>query len=148
MAVAPVLRRVANASWDVGKYEAVLGSALDAEPGSLSSRFGPFVTGATQVSAIVLLRALPLLDALLVAGQSSGVLHGQRVETALLSLLSRRPLLLGSAEVPLRVAHAFTDHLLAVLKALRTMKRENEVADTSRWARRYPNSGVARPQTC
>lgn len=120
------LRRTANAEWGEEKYAAVLGAWLLPMTGTLEARWGPFVKVVSQVSASTLVRMLPVCEAFIDAGQRSAVLHGHRLEAAIYSIVSDNPHLRRDGELPQHCAHSCADHLLAVLKALRTMKSEEE----------------------
>lgn len=87
---------------------------------------------------------LSLLETFIDAGQDSAVVHGTRLETALVGVVATTPHLIGQSENAEKVAHDFTNHIMAGFKVLRTMVWEDGIVKWERWCRRFPKTGSIR----
>ena len=121
------LRRTASKEWDVQAYGDAVTSALQAcgRPGTLEMAFGPFSALGKQVTAFGLMRCLPLIEAFVGGGQRGAVIHGSRLEAAVVGLLASKPHLLGPDEKAEMTAHLFTNHVMAVLRTIRQLQYED-----------------------
>ena len=119
-------RRTASALWSVSQYRDAVAAAVEesGRPGTLEFVFGPFVRLASHVSAVCLVRNLPLLRALLSRGLSTGVVHGARLEAGIQSLLEKSPHLLAASERASDVAHHATNHCMHVMRMARLLHSE------------------------
>ena len=141
-------RATANSEWGVGKYRDVISSVFDASPGvmnqTLEAVYGPFVKDGDVVSSSALTRALPLAERFVYSGQSTAVIHGCRLEAALVEELSTRPHFMTSTQSVAQLAHSFTNHVVAIMKTIRAFVREEQPVDNARWTRRFPKTGGIR----
>ena len=140
------MRRIANKLWDVSRYASLLKGVLDKDPGggTLETRFGPWITTSSNVTPAALLRALPLVNGLLDAGQVEAVIHSARFEAATFSCLQENPALCCRGKSSQTQAYEATNHVMAVLKFLRTWKYESDNASNSRWKRLFPKTNFMR----
>ena len=128
----PSKRRCAPPDWNVTTYVSLIDDVLDRLPDtSLEMLWGPWVGAASHVSTSGLVRLLPLLDQL-VSNNSDGVVHGARMEAAIKIIISKKSYLAPSTSDAYDIAHRFTNHVMACLKKLRTMKQEDDSSSDAR----------------
>ena len=115
--------------WDVETYELALTRAMasSGHTGTLEMMFGPLVRSPTQVSQHTLVRSLTLVETLVEMGQLDGVVHGARLQSAVGLVLHKQGHLLPPGDSAEALAHAFTDHVMAVLRMLRTIIKEESL---------------------
>lgn len=94
------------------------------------------------ISAVSLLRALPLLHAFMEAGARQGVLLSYRLEAAALAMCAERPSLVAGRVQD--AAAMFAVHIGACFKVLRALVREDRQEQGARGGRRYPKTGHLR----
>ena len=145
MADTPCKRRRKACDWSVMEYTDFLEDAVKRTKrrGSLDTIFGPYARLSSQVTAATLVRNLSLVEAVFERGQTTCVLHSSRLEAAAASLLTTRPHLLSEGADFRRNAHDFTDHVMAIMRTIRTLRFEDDSTGGGRLCSSLILGGVA-----
>ena len=132
--------------WNDAKYEEVMRYVVQEHvTGTLTGSFGPLAKDSYQVSCAGLTRSFGLAETIIDCGQVSGVVHSVRLENAILNLIRDQPKLMGNNDSAQRLAHEFANHVVAILKVLRTMHAEERVFEShTAWSKRFPKTGRIR----
>eukprot|EP00959_Pyramimonas_sp_CCMP1952_P025592 537331-Pyramimonas_sp.AAC.1 len=145
--VEPRKRRVANPTVSALAYSQDLLHVLNQNgmSGSVDTMYGPFVDKSHEVTSANLIRNIALAKQLLRANPD-GVLHGARLESAWKLVFAEKTHLVPADTSSNVLAHRATNNLMAVMKVLRTIQKEeqNTTAEHNKWHRRYPKTGALR----
>ena len=133
--------------WDSDRYQDVLtGIVENHASGTLCGSFGPFAKNVHLVSGPGLMRSFPIAEAIIDAGQTGAVVHGARLQTAIHNIIIAHPKLKNTNDTADALAHDFADHVVAILKVIRTMRAEEQNFEDTSWSKRYPRTGRIRRQ--
>ena len=132
--------------WNDEKYEEVMRLVVQKHVnGTLTGSFGPLAKDSYQVSCAGLTRSFGLAETIIDSGQVSGVVHSMRLEAAMYNIICDQPKLRGNHDSAQGLAHEFANHVVAILKVLRTMHAEEHVFEShTAWSKRFPKTGRIR----
>jgi len=134
-------RPCANHAFGDEDYEKVLTAWVDSHPcATVESLLGPLSQNMRGITSSSLVRVCPLLESFIESGCRQCILLPNRLEAAVISLVTKRPSLCKST-VSSRECFLITQHIVCHCKFLRAFARENEAPGKDR---RYPKSGSIR----
>ena len=111
---------------------------------TLDLTFGPWCFQQSDVTRQAVLRSVPWVRSLIEQGHTSAVMHGPRLEAAMLMFLNRpaESWRAGGAKTT-EVASKFVQHMMLILCTFRRIKSENDAFEKRG---RYPKTNPLRRQ--